>query len=261
MGTLLYKGKDFKMFVQRGANLVQVCYATDFEINVDFGTLEVSGPQSRWRDYIADYNGYTLSAPGLTVYKSDTFNYLDFLKAGAAGTRLNWEGSAFPNGGIRHRGTMLVTSLNQSSPLNEVLKFTMTAIGCGEMAIVYLPTTQVVYLANFNNVRLAGCPNPYPVSIFWYDGTLIGLAMNADDVIQTFNSYSAQQGGLYTLTTVAPGSCNFNMSIAYEAPKPYPTVIYAQQGADFALSTDQNNDVVVSPDQDNNLVLTPIGTA
>lgn len=257
-GVGAISGADFMISIEVNGVPVPVCYATDCQISQTFDTREISGPQSRWRDYLADYMGYTIDIPVLLVY-TEAFNYLNFQTAGQSGTRLKWSATAFDNGGVVHSGEVLLTSLNLTSQMRDAMKFDVSAIGCGELTTKLLPIEKVVYLSDFNKKRLTGCPNPYPLSVFWYDLTLIGPATNPDEVIQVFNDYSATHGGLYTLVSSVDGGCDFNMEIAYDAPQPYPDTVFAQQGALFAISSDQNQDNVISTDQDMDNVLTPIG--
>ncbi|WP_143312997.1 hypothetical protein [Chitinophaga eiseniae] len=243
--------------IEVNGEMIPVCYATDCQISQTFDTREISGPQSRWRDYIPDYMGYTIDMPVLLVY-TEAYNFLDFQKAGQSGTRLKWAASAFENGGIVHSGEILLTSLNLTSQMRDVVKFDVSAIGCGELKTEAKPIQKVVYLSDFSKKMLVGCPNPYPLSVFWYDFTLIGPATNPDDVIQIFNDYSANHGNYYRLISSVDGGCYFNMEIEYNAPQPFPITVFAQQGASFAISSDQTLDNVISMDQDMDNVLTPI---
>lgn len=241
-----------------GGVMAPIGCATDCAINETYDTREISGPQGKWRDYIPDYAGYTLSAPGLQVYTAPA-GILLLQNYGRSGTRFNWSASAFDNGGIIEKGTILITQLNKTAQFRDAMRFDMTAIGCGAPQTVFAPIQTIVYLSDFEKVQLAGCPNPYPITLFWYDLTMIGPADNADDVIAIFNAYSALNGSFYTLTSSVDGGCRFNMSISYLAPKPYPTTIFAQPGAAFALSDNQLINNMLSPDQISDQGLTPIG--
>lgn len=252
-------GYKFILSIDTGGGIfVPIGCATDCIITETYDTLEISGPQGKWRDYLSDYAGYTLEVPGLQIYTSAA-GILLLQKYGREGTKFDWSASAFENGGVVEKGTIRITQLSKSSQFRDSMRFDMTAIGCGEPKTVLLPINQVVYLSDFEKVRLAGCPNPYPITIFWYDLTIIGAADNADDVIQIFNDYSAANGGFYTLTSSVDDGCNFNMQIEYSAPQPYPTTIFAQPGAAFALSDNQLINNMLSPDQVSDEGLTPIG--
>jgi len=249
-------GSDFVIYIDRGNGMEVICYATDCQINRQFDTLEISGPQSRERDFISSYKSYDITVPYLVMWDS-VINYLDLSQLADAGTRFPWKATSFDNGGIIFSGTVLITSLDLTSQMRDVMKCDVNMRGCGTFTTQILPINKVVYLSKFDNTILPGCPNPYPIAVFWYDGTLIGPADNADDVINIFNQYSLQNGGYYILTSSVDGGCNFNMQISYNAPMS-PDVIYALQGAAFAISPNQDNNEVLSPDQDGDFGLTPI---
>lgn len=252
------RGIDFIFKMMVDGIYQPVCYATDCIINETYEMLEITGPQSKWKDYIPDYAGYTLEVPGMQVYEANA-NILQIQSLGRAGTKFAWQATAFGNGGVVETGFVRITSISKSSQFRDALRFSMSAIGCGAPQTLFVPISQVVYLSDFSKRILPGCPNAYPVEIFWYDGTMIGIATNADEVIQVFNEYSASHGNYYTLASSVDNGCYFNMNIDYAAPTPYPTTIFAQQGGMFAISTDQALDNVLSPDQDSDNVLTPIG--
>lgn len=252
------KGKDFMISIEVDGQMQPICYATDCTITETYDTVEITGPQSKWRDYLSDYAGYSLDVPGLQVYEANA-NILQMQVLGRGGTKFAWQATAFGIGGVVESGYCIITSLSKTSQFRDAMRFSMQAIGCGEPVTTFVPIPAVVYLSDFNKVQLAGCPDPYPVTVFWYDLTMIGPADNADDVIAIFNEYSATHGGYYTLTSSVDGGCNFNMLIQYNGPQPYPTTIFAQPGATFAISTDQGADNVLSTDQDLDNILTPIG--
>lgn len=236
-----------------------VCYANDVQINRSYDSVEISGPQGKDRYYEYDMRGYTISIPSLVSWV-DKFNYRDFKAMGDNNVILPWRASSYINGtGYVLSGNVLITELNLTSQQRDMVKMDVTLLGSGPLVEELIPIDVVVYLSDFDKNLLVGCPNPYPLTIFWYDGTMIGPADNADDVIYIFNQYSASNGNYYTLTSSVDGGCQFNMQISFEAPEPYPTTIFAQQGALFAISDDQENNSVISPDQDDDQGLTPIG--
>lgn len=251
-------GSQFMMYIELNGQPEVVCYATDVQINRTYDTKEISGPQGPDRYFLYDMRSYTLQIPLLVVFNT-IFNYLDFANAGENRLILNWSASTSPVGGIRFSGQALLTELDLTSQMRDIIKSDVSLIGSGPLVTEKLPISIVVYLSDFDKIRLVGCPDPYPITVFWYDGSMIGPADNADDVINIFNAYSATHGNLYTLTSSVDGGCNFNMDISYEADEPYPTTIFAQPGALFAISSDQINDFVISPDQNNDQGLTPIG--
>lgn len=223
-------GKDFMIAIEVDGERVPICYATDCIINIQYDNREVIDPASHWKNYIGDMAGYTIQVPGAVVYSS-IVNWVQLEQWAGTRTRLNWFASAFENGGVTHSGTMLITGLNLSSQQDNIIRFDLSAVGCGELAQALLPIVKDVYLADLGGVRLPGCPNPYPCMVLWYDGTLIGLANNADDVMTIFNEYDGNQ--YYELTGTDTG-CNFTMSIAWDAPE-QPDFVPAEQGAGFVL--------------------------
>lgn len=249
-------GKDFMLYIVDNNVERVVCHATDFTISEDYDNIEISGPQSKWRDYLASYAGYTLSVPGVIAYLDDV-NIIQLKQWARQGRKLQWLGSAFENGGVRESGTMLITNLTQTAQFRDAMRFDMSAVGCGEPLTNLLPINKVVYLSDFDNVRLPGCPNPYPVYVYWYDGTLIGVADNPDDVTNLFNNYIRN---IYYQISPGLTGCDFNMSAAWNSPQPIPDVIYAGAAGMMAMWVG-GEDHVLSPDQTDNQVLTPNGQA
>lgn len=249
-------GRDFMISIEVDGVMQPICYANDCTITEAYDTIDITGSQSKWRDYLSDYAGYTVEVPGLQVYEANA-NILQMQVLGRGGRKFAWSASAFESGGVVESGFIIITSLVKTSQFRDAMRFDMSAIGCGEPVTEFLPIFTTVYLSDFNKIQLAGCPNPYPISVFWYDLTLIGAADNADDVVAIFNAYSAANGAFYTIS-VNDGGCIFNMQIEYTAPQPYPTTIFAKPGALFALSDNQFIDNALSPDQDQDQALTPI---
>lgn len=249
------KGKDFKLHVMVDSVLKLICYATDCIINTEIEAVEISNPLIKWRDYLGRKVGYTLSCPGLTVWE-DEVNYLELETLALNRTKFIWEARSQAVGGVVLSGQIRITSLNLSSANRDAVRFNMESVGCGERTTELLPIPSTVYLSDFNEVRLPGCPNPYPVSVFWYDETFIGIANNADEVVQVYNAYA---GNLYYTLSLGTSGCDFNLLSEWNAPF-IPTVVYAEGSPDFALSSDQENNIVVSPDQDNDQALSPAYT-
>lgn len=250
-------GKDFMITIDVNGTEVPICHATDCIIDKQYGTLETSGPQGYWRDYIGEYAGYTIQVPGLVVY-TESVNWVQLEQWADARTKLKWYATAFDNGGVVHSGTMLITNLNLTSQMRDVMKFEMSAIGCGAMVTAQLPISSTVYLADENKIRLAGCPNPYPVGVYWYGpdgnsiGVFLGIALNSDDVINWFNNY---EGNEYYELTGATSGCDFNLLSAWNAPF-VPTVIFAQPTPELGMWSG-TGDEGISPDQINDELLSP----
>ncbi|WP_343702688.1 hypothetical protein [Chitinophaga sp.] len=251
------KGKDFIISIEVGGVRRPICYATDCVIDLTYGTRKIADPTTHWRNYLGDDAGYTLQVPGVVAYKA-VVNYAQIKAWADQRQRVRWYATAFENGGVVHTGEMLITGLNLTSQMRDVVKFDMSAIGCGPLDDQYLPINTAVYLADGGKQRLAGCPNPYPVSVYWYDanggiGDFIGIALNADNVITLFNEYAGNQ--YYQLTGYTTG-CDFNLQSQWDAPF-VPDVVYAIATPGLGLSPDQNNNLGLSPDQDNDQQLSP----
>lgn len=253
----IIKGRDFILSINKDGVPTPVCYSTDFTINRVRDLKEVSGPQGLDRDYIASYRGYTIGISGVVSY-IDGFSFLDLEAAYEAGTRLEWMGTDAENGGVIHKGIVLLNNVAWASPVRADFTFEASATGCGPKQTIKLPTTSIAYLADENKIRLVGCPNPYPVTVFWYDevggiGPVAGIALNADSVMTVFNGYPGNTK--YQLTGYQSG-CDFNLQSAWDAPF-IPTVIYAIPTPGLGLSPDQENNLGLSPDQDSDQLLSP----
>lgn len=256
----LLKGIDFNMYnINDNGQREILCYANDCNIEINVDTAEIMGNTSFWKDYVAVKAGYTISAPYLCIWDEGAFNYLKMFTMLKQGKRISWEASSWKEGGIIFSGDIMLVRLGFTSPDNNLIRIESSFVGLGEPLQRKEPIMQQVYLSDFNNNMLAGCPDPYPLSIFWFDHTLIGFATTPAEVISTFNYYSnTQKGGVYTLTSSVDGGCNFNMAIDISAPQPYPTTVYGRQGARFAMSPMQMNNDALSPDQTNNFVISPL---
>lgn len=254
------KGKDFVLEIEYGGtdNWLLLCYATDCVINMDFEAKEISGPQGQWRDYIGGYSGYTLSVPALTMFKED-MNFLQLEELAKARSKFRWRAGDEVPSGVVHSGTVLITNLSQTSQFRDAVKFDMSAIGCGEKETQLLPFSSTVYLADEDKVRLPGCPNPYPVSVYWYApggngiGTFIGIAFNNDEVVQLYNDY---EENLYYTLSVGTTGCDFNLLSDWNAPF-IPDVVFSQATPELGMSPDQINDMGMTPDEDNDELLSP----
>jgi predicted secreted protein len=246
------RGKDFMFNVMIAGNLELLCMATDFTMNTTTEELETTGPNNgRWRSFIPGMMDYTLSASGIVSY-TETFNLVQLQELQDSGDVVEWVAGIDPDGGLQYEGFMFITSISNPSQFRDVLKFDMTARGTGPREIRKNPITKSVYLANTRGIRLPGCPNPYPVGILWYDGTLIGVANDANDVLSIFNEYSATQGNYLMLTGFTTG-CDFVMTVAWNSPL-NPTFIPAVTGGAFALAATNPDDVIGESDSNQNVI-------
>lgn len=249
---MFIKGIDFNFYILRDGVPVAICHATDCTIEATTEELETTGPTNgRWASFIPGRNSYTISAPGLSVYHDD-MNVVNLRDYQGAGTILEWRAGIDAEGGLQYRGRMFITSLSENSPVADILRYEMSARGTGPLEVVKNPLLRTVYLSDLFGVRLAGCPNPYPVAVLWYDGTVIGLANNPDDVISQFNAYA---GNEYYVLSNPDNSCNFTMSIAWNAPN-MPEWVPAEPGGMTGLWTGEG-DGGISPAETGNDLITP----
>lgn len=254
----IIKGRDFILSIIKDGTPTPVCYSTDFTINRVRDLKEISGLQGLDRDYIPSYKGYTIGISGVVSY-IDGYTYLDLEAAFEAGTRLEWMGTDAENGGVIHKGVVLLNNLSWATPVRADFTFEAAAIGCGPKETIRQPISSSVYLADETKVRLVGCPNPYPVAVFWYGpdgnspGVLLGVALNSDNVISLYNDYVGNE--FYQLTGNTTG-CDFNLLSAWNAPF-VPTVIFAEPTPGLGLSPNQEINQGLSPDQDNDQQLSP----
>lgn len=252
------KGKDFILEVEQNGSFVPVACATDFTLSIDSEAREISGPQGVWRDYIGGFIGYALSVPGLVEWLNSV-NYLQLEELQRNRTKFRWRGGTSLPTGVVHSGTILITNLTMTAQFRDALKYDMSAIGCGPKETTLLPTPSSPYLADENKVRLPGCPNPYPVGVYWYSadgnsiGTFIGIAFNNDDVVELLNTYEDNE--FYSFSVGSTG-CDFNALSDWNAPF-VPDVIFAQATPELGLSPDQINDMGLTPDQDQDQLISP----
>lgn len=229
-----------------------LCHATDWSLSTSTEEVEITGPGSgAWREFIPGLNSYTLNVPGVIAF-TDDMNAVQLSDMQNARQIVEWTAGMQPDGGLQYHGFMFITSLSINSQVRDAMRFDMSARGTGPEDVLKLPITKSVYLADRQNVRLAGCPNPYPVGVLWYDGTLIGPAADADDVISIFNAYSITQGGFLTLLTYSSG-CDFTMQVAWNSPL-NPDVVYAVEGGAFALRGTMPNEAIGGQDNTNEVI-------
>lgn len=254
----MIQGRDFLLYVNDDPdNLIAICYSKSCSLSRERDTLLIINPSSQDEDYIPTMKRGTISADGVMELQ-ETVNGVSILEWLEKGQKIGFKFARKGNGGLQISGKAIVVNFDLNASATDVVSYSFTGKICGPLTITKAPILAVVYLANAAGVQLPGCPTPYPVTLFWFDGTLIGAATNPDEVISVFNTYSAANGNWYMLESSVDGGCKFNMLISYNAPM-QPTFIIAAQGADFAISSDQGADKAISPDQTIDNALTPIG--
>jgi predicted secreted protein len=252
------RGRDFILYFNKGGVYTPACYCTDFTLTRTRDTLEITGPQGQDRDYIPTFKGYTIQFDAVVSYY-DGFSYVDVIEAFDNGDKLAWKGSDQNLAGVVHSGVVILTNDSWASPVRGEFTASTVGIGCGPKTTEYIDIVTNVYLADANKVRLFGCPNPYPVSVFWYTndgnniGTFIGVANNADEVVDWYNNYSEN---LYWTLSLGETGCDFVLSSDWNAPY-IPDVVFAQAAPDLGLSPDLDNNEGLSPDLDNDQLTSP----
>lgn len=250
MGVI--KGSDFMFNIVLNGGLTVLCKATDFILNTVTRELETTGPNNGiWDSFTPGGNNYTLSVPGVVSY-TDALNVVQLQELQNSNTIVPWLAGLSTSGGVQYSGFMFITSIGMTTQFRDAIKFDMSARGTGPLSIVKLPTIKNVYLADTNGVRLTGCPNPYPVGVLWYDGTFLGVASNADDVISIFNEYADTQGG-YLEVTGSTGGCDFTMEIAWNSALS-PNFIPAEPGEGFVIGGRSAGEVIGESPIDNNVI-------
>lgn len=246
------RGTDFNFFVVRDGIVTLLCRSRDFTLNTTTDELETTGPTNgSWRSFLPGLNSYTLSAQGLVNY-TDNFNIVQLQEVENSREVVEWFAGLSPSGGLQYHGYMFITSIQMTSQFRDTVQFDMTARGTGPQDILKNPITKSVYLANKRGVRLAGCPNPYPVGVLWYDDTFIGVAETADEVMTVFNEYSATQGNFLQLTGFTTG-CDFTMEVAWNSPLD-PNIVVAIPGGAFVLAGGGPNDVIGESEENVNVI-------
>ncbi|WP_126244333.1 hypothetical protein [Chitinophaga rhizosphaerae] len=251
------KGKDFIIYIEDNGVETPICYATDCVFDFQYSTRRIVDPTTRWRRFLADDITYTVQVPGVVVFRASV-NWVKLKGWAEQGAELKWRASAYAVGGYSMSGSILITSLNFTSQMKDVIKFDMAATGTGMAKDVFQPIPADVFLADSSMARLFGCPDPYPVSLYWYnaDGTspggVIGIAYNADDVINQFNSYPENQ--YFQLTGYTSG-CDFSLLAEWDAPF-VPSVVFASASPGLGLWTGTDNEGI-TPDPDTNELISP----
>lgn len=251
MGVI--QGKNFKFYIKRNGVPIAICKATDCTININTEELETTGPSSgAYKYFIPGLHDIDIQVPGIVAY-SDSMNYVQIQELQLARTTFEWEASAFDNGGLRYKGNAFIRSSSQTSNYRDLVRFDATLRVTGALVIEKGDIISRVYLADLLGVRLPGCPNPYPVAVLWYDGTVIGLANNPDDVITQFNNYPPN---IWYRLSQPDNSCNFTMNTAWNAPE-IRTFVPAEQGGSLALWTGRPADEGISTAELGNNLISP----
>lgn len=209
------KGRQLVLYVGEGdpTMATAICLVRECSLNIQTEKLETSGPASYFKTYIYSYVGATITAESIVAYNVG-MNIVQLQEFALQRKIVSYRISAFQNGGVIYKGQMIIDSVEQTAPNADYATFTLNATVTGEPILEKVDTIKDVYLADFSGVRLPGCPNVYPVRIYWYDHTVIGIAFDPVDVISIFNQYSGNTE--LTLTGFSSG-CDFTLKAAWSA--------------------------------------------
>lgn len=233
-GNKLIKGRDLVLYIGEGdpTMATAICLLKDCTLSIQSEKLETSGPSTYFKTYVYSYIGAALSAEGLVAY-NPSMNVVQLQEFLLARKVISYRFTAFTNGGLIYSGQLIIDGVDNTSPYAEFSGFTLNATVTGEPALTKTDTFKTVFLANLEGVRLPGCPDPYPVKIYWYDGSLIGIAYDQADVINLFNTYPANTE--LTLTGYTSG-CDFTLTAAWSA----------SFVPDYILASDVNDDLALA---------------
>lgn len=233
-GNKLIKGRDLVLYVGEGdpTMATAICLLKDCTLSMQSEKLETSGPSTYFKTYVYSYIGATLSAEGLVAY-NPSMNVVQLQEFLLARKVISYRFTAFANGGLIYSGQLIIDGVDNTSPYAEFSGFTLNATVTGEPGLTKTDTFKTVYLADLSGNRLPGCPDPYPVKVYWYDGTLLGIAFDQVDVIGLFNQYAGNTE--LTLTGYTSG-CDFTLQAAWSA----------SFVPDYILASDVNDDLAIA---------------
>lgn len=193
---------------------VPICHSRNCSLDYDREMIETSGPTGPDRRYLPGYRGGTISAESLVVLE-DEVNGIAVLEWLRDGKQVSFMFTTEEQGGLILSGKMYIQRWNLTGDMNGVALYSFSGPIDGPLSIDKLDIIKPVYLADLGGIRLPGCPDPYPVTVLWYDGTVIGLANNAAGVVSQFNNYP---GNKYYKISATTSGCDFTMTIKWNAP-------------------------------------------
>jgi|GEM_PF-4834496 len=227
-------GKDLMLYTGTGALTAEsvICLLKDCTLSISADLLETTGPGGKFKRYVYSAIGYTISGNGIVSYTAIN-NLVQIQEQLIAWQKINWKFTAFHSGGLIYSGVLLWNNVDNSSMFSDAAQFSFQATGDGDFGIEKIPFLKTVYLADQFGNRLPGCPDVYPVKVFWVDGSLMGIAYDQVDVINLFNSYPSNTS--LTLNGYTSG-CDFNLSAAWNATDVPDWIVAEKLNDDLALS-------------------------
>ncbi|QJB39723.1 hypothetical protein HF324_18415 [Chitinophaga oryzae] len=192
---------------------VPVCHSKSCTLSRSRDYLTITDPTGPDEKYLPSIKRGTVAAEGLMVYK-ESINGISVLEWLENGSLVGFSFRTSASGGLIISGKMYIDHWEETGDYSSALSYSFTGKINGPMQIVKSTVQKTVYLADVTGVRLPQCPNPYPANIFWYDGTLLGIAYDVPDVISLFNSYPVNKD--LRLTGFSSG-CDFTLSVGWTA--------------------------------------------
>jgi len=194
-------------------NLIPVCHSKSCTLSRSRDMLVITDPEGQDEKYLPGRKRGTVAADGLMIYQ-DVVNGISVLEWLENGTLVSFAFHTSARGGLIISGQMYIDHWEETGDYSSALSYSFTAKINGKITIVKSNIISTIYLSDRNGVRLTGCPNPYPVRIYWYDNTVLGIAYDQADVIGLFNIYAADKG--LKLTGFSSG-CDFTLSASWTA--------------------------------------------
>ena len=218
-------------------NLVPVCHSKSCTLSRDRDMLVITDPFGPDERYIPARKRGTVAAEGLMIY-TDTVNGISVLDWLEDGKLVFFSFTTSLNGGLILSGQMYIDHWEETGEYSGVLTYSFTGKIHGKLNREKQNTLKTIYLADTYGTRLPECPNAYPVRVYWYDGTALGIAYDQADVIGLYSSYA---GNTELLLTGFTSGCDFTLSAAWSASFIPDWIVAEALNDDLAISDAQIN--------------------
>lgn len=167
----VYKGKDFRLFIEKTINgsseMFELACSKSMDISFKVEEREITKPpDSVWKNYAATYLGYELSSDGVEVFNEDKVSGSYMLELMIARKPVLWMSVDINNPEIYRAGHCIITSLNEAAPVDGFKTFSISAVGVGAIKLIN-PCKHIVYgeltpqpvCGQQNNIDLMGLSN------------------------------------------------------------------------------------------------------
>lgn len=127
------KGKDFVGFLAKNGKMVPICCSRDMEIGISADTIEATKrPSSKWKSFIYGDRSYGVTITGLVIIEeSITIN--DLYQVINDGITIPFVARNEENADIFFSGNILITDLRITGNNKDIMTYSMTALGDGEL--------------------------------------------------------------------------------------------------------------------------------